>query len=132
LVLIDDYLPYIGVGFKQFAMSKSEENEIWVAWIEKAWAKINGNFIRIGCGGSPKEIFDVLTEAYNEKVAVKPSTKDAFWNKLMEGEKKWFVMTAGISANDDVENVVLSQGQAFIVLGIHEIKGEKVIRLRNS
>ena len=131
LVLIDDYLPYVGVGFKQFAMSKSEENEIWVALIEKAWAKINGNYIRIGCGGSPNEVFDVLTEAYSEEVAVKPSTKDALWNKLMEGEKKGFVMTAGTSANDDVEDVGLSQGHAFTVLGIHEIKGEKVIRLRN-
>ena len=131
LVLIDDYLPYVGVGFKQFAMSKSEENEIWVALIEKAWAKVNGNYIRIGCGGSPNEVFDVLTEAYSEEVAVKPSTKDALWNKLMEGEKKGFVMTAGTSANDDVEDVGLSQGHAFTVLGIHEIKGEKVIRLRN-
>ena len=131
LVLIDDYLPYVGVGFKQFAMSKSEENEIWVALIEKAWAKVNGNYIRIGCGGSPNEVFDVLTEAYSEEVAVKPSTKDALWIKLMEGEKKGFVMTAGTSANDDVEDVGLSQGHAFTVLGIHEIKGEKVIRLRN-
>ena len=131
LVLIDDFLPYIGVGFKQFAMSKSEENEIWVALIEKAWAKVNGNYIRIGCGGSPNEVFDVLTEAYSEEVAVKPNIKDALWNKLVDGAKKGFVMTAGTSANDDVEDVGLSQGHAFTVLGIHEIKGEKVIRLRN-
>ena len=131
LVLIDDYVPYVGTNFKQFAMSKSEENEIWVALIEKAWAKINGNYIRIGCGGSPNEVFDVLTEAYSEEVAVKPSVKDTLWNKLIDGAKKGFVMTAGTSANDDVEDVGLSQGHAFTVLGIHEIKGERVIRLRN-
>ena len=131
LVLIDDYLPYVGVGFKQFAMSKSEENEIWVALMEKAWAKINGNYIRIGCGGSPNEAFDVLTEAYSEEVAVKPSIKDALWNKLVDGQKRGFIMTAGTSGNDDVEDVGLSVGHAFTVLGIHEIKGERVIRLRN-
>ena len=131
LVLIDDFLPYIGVGFKQFAMSKSEENEIWVALIEKAWAKINGNYIRIGCGGSPNEVFDVLTEAYSEEVEVKPAVKEALWQKLIDGEKKGFVMTAGTSGNDDVEDVGLTQGHAFTVLGIHEIKGERVIRLRN-
>jgi hypothetical protein len=131
LVLIDDYLPYVGVGFKQFAMSKSEENEIWVALMEKAWAKINGNYIRIGCGGSPNEAFDVLTEAYSEEVAVKPSIKDALWNKLIDGQKRGFIMTAGTSGNDDVEDVGLSVGHAFTVLGIHEIKGERVIRLRN-
>ena len=40
-------------------------------------------------------------------------------------------MTAGTSGNDDVEDVGLSVGHAFTVLGIHEIKGERVIRLRN-
>ena len=79
LVLIDDFLPYVGIGFKQFAMSKSEENEIWVALMEKAWAKINGNYIRIGCGGSPNEVFDVLTEAYSEEVPVKPAVKESLW-----------------------------------------------------
>ena len=131
LVLIDDYLPCVGIGFKQFAMSKSEENEIWVALMEKAWAKVNGNYIRIGCGGTPNEVFDVLTEAYSEEIIIKQNIKDTLWNKLVDGEKKGFVMTAGTSANDDVEDVGLSQGHAFTVLGIHEIKGEKVIRLRN-
>ena len=131
LVLIDDFLPYIGIGFKQFAMSKSEENEIWVALIEKAWAKINGNYIRIGCGGSPNEVFDVLTEAYSEEVAVTKKVEETLWKKLVDGEKKGFVMTAGTSANDDVEDVGLTKGHAFTVLGIHEIKGERVIRLRN-
>ena len=131
LVLIDDYLPYVGVGFKQFAMSKSEENEIWVALMEKAWAKVNGNYIRIGCGGTPNEVFDVLTEAYSEEITIKPNIKDTLWNKLVDGAKKGFVMTAGTSGNDDVEDVGLSPGHAFTVLGIHEIKGEKVIRLRN-
>ena len=131
LVLIDDYVPYIGNDFKQFAMSKSHDNEIWVALIEKAWAKVNGNYIRIGCGGSPNEVFDVLTEAYSEEVFLKTTEKDILWNKLFDGEKKGFVMTAGTSGSDDVEDVGLVPGHAFTVLGIHEIKGERVIRLRN-
>ena len=131
LVLIDDFLPCVGRNFKQFAMSKSEENEIWVALIEKAWAKVNGNYIRIGCGGSPNEVFDVLTEAYSEEVTLKDVSKDVLWNKLIDGEKKGFVMTAGTTGSEDVEEVGLTAGHAFTVLGIHEIKGERVIRLRN-
>jgi hypothetical protein len=63
LVLVDDYLPYKGKVFKLCAMSKSEENELWVSLIEKAWAKVNGQYIRIGGGGTVNEAFDVLTEA---------------------------------------------------------------------
>ena len=100
LVLIDDYLPCIGVGFKQFAMSKSEENEIWVALIEKARAKVIGNYIRIGCGGSPNEVFNVLTEVYSEEVVVKQSVRDSQWNKLIDGEKKGFVMKMSVYLQD--------------------------------
>ena len=40
-------------------------------------------------------------------------------------------MTASTSGDDDVGDVGLSPGHAFTVLDIHEIKGEKVIRLRS-
>ena len=112
-------------------MSKSEENKIWVNLMERAWAKVNGNYIPIVCGGSPNEVFDILTEAYSEEVAVKLSVKDSLLNILIDGEKKEFAMTTSTSGDDDVEDVGLSPRHAFTVLGIHEIKGEKVIRLRN-
>ena len=133
LILIDDFLPYIGVAFKQLAVGKSQENQIWVSLIEKAWAKINGNYIRIGCGGSPNEVFDVLTEAYSEEIPIKNDKEIAekLWEKLLDGAKKGFVMTAGTTANDYISEYGLQSGHAYTVLGIYEIKGERVIRLRN-
>ena len=35
LVLIDDYVSYIGISFRWFPMSKSEENEILIELIKK-------------------------------------------------------------------------------------------------
>ena len=70
LVLVDDFFPYEGFGFKQFAFSCSSENELWVALLEKAWAKVNGCYAKIGCGGLPNEVFDVLTEAYSEQIKI--------------------------------------------------------------
>ena len=134
LVLLDDFVPCIGSKFKQFVMSKSVENEIWVALIEKAWAKINGNYIRIGSGGTANEVFDILTEAYSEEIEIIPSIKEQLWNKLLDGEKKGFVMTAGtysIEQKKDFSDIGLENAHAYTVLGVHEIKGEKVIRLRN-
>ena len=133
LVLLDDFLPYVGVAFKQLAAGKSQENQIWVSLIEKAWAKINGNYIRIGCGGSPNEVFDVLTEAYSEEIPIKNNEEvsENVWNKLIDGEKKGFVMTAGTTGKDYIEEYGLEPAHAYTVLGIHEIKGERVIRLRN-
>ena len=131
LILIDDYFPYIGDKPKKFAMSYSRENEIWVSLIEKAWAKVNGNYIRIASGGSPNESFDVLTEAYNEEVTFDRKSGDVIWQKIKEGKNKGFVMTAGTYNMDYVERVGLKAAHCYTILDIYEIKGEKVIRLRN-
>ena len=138
LVLVDDYFPYIGSNFKQFAFASSQGNELWVSILEKAWAKVNGCYAKIGCGGSPHEVFDVLTEAYSEQVSVSKSKANEIWNKMVESQKKGFVMTAGTSgdvSNLDIEEVGLSPGHAYTVLGVYELDGsrgkEKVVRLRN-
>ena len=138
LVLIDDFLPYSGKHFKKFAFSASSGKELWVAFLEKAWAKINGSYAKIGCGGSPTEVFDILTEALSEQVPINPYYKEYIWETMYESEKKGYIMTAGTSVdifNLDIEGVGLSPGHAYTVLGVMEIdtgKGiEKVVRLRN-
>ena len=138
LVLIDDFLPYTGQRFKKFAFSASAGKELWVAFLEKAWAKINGSYAKIGCGGSPTEVFDILTEAYSEQVSINPYYRDYIWETIYDAEKKGYIMTAGTSVdifNLNIEGVGLSAGHAYTVLGVMEIdtgKGiEKVVRIRN-
>ena len=138
LVLIDDFLPYTGNRFKKFAFSSSGGKELWVAFLEKAWAKINGSYAKIGCGGSPTEVFDILTEALTEQIPINPYYSDYIWETIFNSEKKGYIMTAGTSVdifNLNIDEVGLSPGHAYTVLGVMEIdtgKGkEKVVRLRN-
>ena len=134
LVLVDDYFPYAGTSFKQFAFGSSRDDELWLCLLEKAWAKINGCYAKIGCGGTPNEVFDVLTEAYSEYATVNANNKDELWKKMLDSKQKGYVMTAGTSAdvyNLPIEEMGLSPGHAYTLLDLHEINGEKVIRLRN-
>ena len=138
LVLVDDYFPYIGENFKQFSFASSQGNELWISLMEKAWAKVNGCYAKIGCGGAPNEVFDVLTEAYSEQIAISESKATEIWNKMVISQQKGYVMTAGTSgdvSNLDIEEVGLSPGHAYTVLSVHEMDGpsgkEKVVRLRN-
>ena len=134
LVLIDDYFPYAGTYFKQLAFGSSRDDELWLCLLEKAWAKINGCYAKIGCGGTPNEVFDVLTEAYSEYYTVNKNNKDVLWKKMLDSKEKGFVMTAGTSGdvyNLPIEENGLSPGHAYTVLDLHEINGEKVVRLRN-
>ena len=99
---------------------------------------MNGSYARIGCGGSPIEVFDVLTEAYSEQHPIHPDYKDYIWETMYDAEKNGYIMTAGTSAdiyNLNLDGVGLSAGHAYTVLGVLEIetdKGkEKVVHLRN-
>ena len=135
LVLIDDYLPCTGDYFKQLTFSSnSNETELWVAILEKVWAKINGCYARI-VGGQPNEVYDVLTEAFSEIQIITKFNKDLIWDKMKKYQSLNFCMTAGTSGDSMNEEVGLSPGHAYTIYGIEEFNhnGENVrlIKLRN-
>ena len=131
LVLIDDYLPYTGKRFKKFAFSASGGKELWVAFLEKAWAKINGSYAKIGCGGSPTEVFDILTEALSEQVSINPYYKDYIWETMYDSEKKGYIMTAGTSSAHGLRAAQIHKffGKLDGMLPI--LSKSRVTRLRN-
>ena len=55
LVIVDDYFP-VDNNTKMLTYAKANKNQIWVALLEKAWAKINGGYINIISG----RVFEVL------------------------------------------------------------------------
>ena len=140
LVLVDDFIPCYGDNVRyamNFAFSSANGHELWVILLEKAWAKINGNYAKI-IGGEPHEVFDVITDAYSEKLNVAAAVSTELWDKMLEGEKNGFIMTAGTSGdtyNLDLEDVGLVPGHAYTVLGVREVKvngmKDKVVHLRN-
>ena len=134
LILIDDYFPARNTSFKKFAFAYSSSKEIWVPLLEKAWAKINGCYAKVGAGGLPNEVFDICSEAFNEYILIKNKNKDLLWKEIFEGEKKNYMMTAGTTKNTNnfkLQKIGLTPGHAYTVLGVLEINSEKVIKLRN-
>ena len=141
LVLIDDYVPCININSTKnlcFGFSFCN-NEMWVSLLEKAWAKINGSYIKIGSGGYPNEVFDVLTEAYTEHIIIPHNytkkTKDSLWKKLDEGIRHNYMICLGTSKNEIIEQYGLTASHAYTLLKIYELKInkriEKVVKLRN-
>jgi len=137
LILIDDYMPYLGSYFKNFAFSSTTKNELWVMLLEKAWAKINGCYAKAGSGGTPNEVFEVITEAWSQRLLVKKGNHDEIWEALYKGNQKGYIMTAGTSGdttNLDTEEVGLSPGHAYTisdVVIVKEKRNEKLVKLRN-
>ena len=137
MILLDDYFPAINNNFTKFVFGYSVTKELWVPLIEKAWAKINGCYARV-TGGSPNEFFDICTEAPNEYVFVKKLNVTELWEKIIDGERKNYVMTAGTTKNLNgvkLQRYGLSPGHAYTILQALEIDTgsgkEKVLKLRN-
>jgi hypothetical protein len=73
VITIDDYLPFMsGIG----AFSKrSGDGDFWVSLLEKAFAKVNGNYEYIGLGwqseslrilnGAPSKFYMMSSISYN-------------------------------------------------------------------
>ena len=137
LVLVDDYLPCYGSWGKNFSFTSTNGNELWVILLEKAWAKLNGCYARV-IGGEAHEIFGMITNTYSEKIKIKRGQEQEMWNKLSEGEKKGYIMTAGTSGdtyNLDLEENGLSPGHAYTIVKVQEFKTSygnvRLVNMRN-
>ena len=137
LVLVDDYIPCYGNYGLNFAFTSTHGNELWVILLEKARAKLNGNYAK-AIGGEPHEVFDVITDAYSEKIVVRPDTSEELWNKLLDAEKKNYLMTAGTSGDTyhlPIERVGLVPGHAYTILGVKELNTKngkvRLVHIRN-
>ena len=137
LVLVDDYLPCYGSWGKNFSFTSTNGNELWVILLEKAWAKLNGCYARV-IGGEAHEIFEIITNTHSEKIKIKRGQEQEIWNKLSEGEKKGYIMTAGTSGdtyNLDLEENGLVPGHAYTVVKVQEFQTSygnvRLVNMRN-
>ena len=138
LVLVDDYFPIIGKTFKSFLFSHSIDNELWVSLIEKAWAKVNGCYANISCGGLCSEAFTILSEAYTEHFEFTSYTEEQIWEKMENAKKRNYVMTAGtIGDNEtyDLDEIGLIYSHAYTIINIYIVETkngkEKLIKFKN-
>ena len=142
LVLIDDYFPYNTNSdyVKEFCFGTSCQKELWVSLLEKAWAKVNGCYARIGCRGFSKEAFDVLTEAYTEQINTRLYFKEneendrseELWEKLQKAFKKKYVLTAGTVNAEIVGTKGLDPGHDYTLINVYTVKNNvKLVKLKN-
>ena len=150
-VLVDKYFPYIELkddkNFKQkmFCFGSSFQDELWVSLFEKAWAKVNGCYARIGCGGKCGDGFDVLTSAiseYHEILGINDNKKNELWSILWKAKKKDnYVICAGTRRLGFLEriwgDIGLISSHAYTIINLYSYKDKnkneliRLVKLRN-
>lgn len=145
-LLIDTRLPCNPKTKKLIYAHCQTEEEFWVSFLEKAYAKIYGNYEELNGGKMPEALVD-LTGGVTEKLSLKkllgeqqqPPQVQAMkaaelWRNLKQNYQIGYVM--GCSLNDKNSKVEMSPegivyNHAYGILSVRELMGVKLIRIRN-
>ena len=133
IVIVDDTIPAKkNYGKCEFAFTRANGPELWVVLLEKVWSKLCGSYINI-IGGMCSEVFNTFTHAYTETVNVKRVAEEILWVKLLEGETKNFLMSAGTGQKGSDKG--LTPGHAYSLLRAKEVLDHgvktRLVELRN-
>lgn len=105
VVTIDDYLLFEGEQDLVFASTSTDENAIWAALLEKAYAKIIGTYTHAD-GGYTANGIRTLTglpvyEYYSSQFGENDSSLEEMWDLLMDADDNDYIMGAGTSGDGD-------------------------------
>ncbi|XP_033104108.1 calpain-7-like [Anneissia japonica] len=134
-VIIDDFLPEDRHGSLLCSFS-SNRNEFWVSIMEKAYMKVMGGY---DFPGSNSNIdLHALTGWIPERVAIRLDSaefnKDEVFKKMISRFHVGNVLitvATGVMSDVDADRAGLVPTHAYALLDIREIKGKKLIQLKN-
>ena len=137
VVIIDDFIPCNKITKKPL-FCKSNNSEIWVLLLEKAWAKVNGGYVNI-IGGWPCDVLEAITpfcvKDYSNKEYLKSNNLDELWNTIYESDLRGNIMTCTSNLEESSVNNGLVSKHAFTIISAHisKIRNNtiRLLRIRN-
>lgn len=136
--VVDEYFPSVQKGQKfDLAFSKTDQKELWVILLEKAYAKAYGSYWDI-VGGDPVHALRDLTGTPYDRIE-DFSDLDKAWEKLMASRAQKFIITCFTYAAKNVEEQSdegLVSGHAYSILDVREILDSRgriarILKIRN-
>ncbi|KDQ54808.1 hypothetical protein JAAARDRAFT_196208 [Jaapia argillacea MUCL 33604] len=118
-------------GSKSLAFAKSgKENETWVPLIEKAYAKLYGDYAALE-GGIPGDAIEDLTGGVTTLMPlIDILDEDEFWNKELLRANQDRLLGCGIMGPEEQVNGIFTT-HAYSIIQAMEVKGKRFVKIRN-
>lgn len=140
-VTIDDLFPCYPEGGPLF--SRGHGNELWVMLIEKAYAKLHGNYLQLKKGFTNEALIDLTGcpsccyDFEDELIRILLNNGE-FWDLFKSFEAEGYLMSAStpgeerfLEPGEVEEDDQLKPGHSYSIVLVKEVKGNKLINLRN-
>ena len=137
-IVLDEYFPcYFNGAEYDLAFSKTDQAELWVILLEKAYAKAFGCYWDI-IGGDPVHALRDLTGAPYYRIEDFSDLNDA-WNKLFKANEMRYMITCftkSTAITEEKHETGIVAGHAYTILDVRDIidargRPARVIRIRN-
>ena len=132
VVILDDWIPckpYMGAIY-----TKTTDDELWVALLEKAYAKIYGCYERL-VSGTPYHALPDLTGNPAEMYELQdPDDTVGLWEKLLDWnrtENQMMTANCGDASRNNPVEAGLLLDHSYTILDAKEGLGEKLLCIRN-
>lgn len=113
-VVLDDFIPCTFDGFPAFTQNKGPE--LWVIFLEKAWAKVHGSYERIVAGIVHQTMRDLTgAPSYEYLINDNISTDSSKFNsadlfdKISEAESKNWIVGASTHVENEEQRKLIEQ-----------------------
>lgn len=131
-IYIDDKLPITGHGQLYGAHSNTDDNEMWVALLEKAFAKMYGSYDEV-TGGQTADAFMNLTAGVGESIKFEKMKMSGaqLHKRLRNAFQSETTMVGCVCPERSDGQHGLVGGHAYSMNGTHQVSGALLVRLRN-
>eukprot|EP00760_Papus_ankaliazontas_P013868 PhM_4_TR15912/c0_g1_i2/m.77261 len=131
-IIIDDSLPCNAGGGPVFARS-TESNELWVSFLEKAFAKALGSYVNMNGTFGMSVPLRVFTGGRPEAIFFSKNSPDQIFGKIKAGmDKSAIAATCTPDAAESMNSNGIVSGHAYGLLNAKEVGGFRLVQLRNT
>lgn len=141
-VYVDDYVPcYKPYGEWKPVFARAKGNELWVLILEKVWAKLHGDYVKIVSGNCRDTFRDMTGAPSFSHQSVDSDREESIFDILLDADRRGYMMCCSCrfdtqEEKDNAKSLGLVHGHAYSLISVKELTDvngnqAQVVQVRN-